>query len=178
MKILNLGAGNRIISGADNHDINDVGREGKIQLIFDLDDISQPSIDFLPVDWLDKIVRAKCQYYPDCEASDVYLYDKIEFISVIEHLKITPIEALNQCWHLLKPGGILVVKYPHYTSKTAYDDPTHKHWLTENSLDYVDPSTQHGKDYSYYTPYKWKIETAENERIIKNRNVKMILRKI
>lgn len=169
MKILNLGAGNRIIENADNHDI--IRHRPEINLVFDLDEIwhhSLYSTDFEAV-WKNQIDRQ----------ISFAEYDEIQFISVIEHLSITPIQALDQCWHLLKSSGKLIIKYPHYTSVTAYHDPTHKHWLTENSLDYVDPNTQFGKDYNYYTQYKWQILTPpENRLIIKggNRvNVKMEL---
>lgn len=169
-KILNLGAGNRIIEGADNHDI--VKHREEINIVFDLD--NHFDIDHYPF-WL-----YQCLYQNGLSLTEHKngYYDEIQFISVIEHLIITPIQALNECWHLLKPDGLLIVKYPHYTSVTAYHDPTHKHWLTERSLDYVDPSTQFGKDYSYYTPYKWHIETPVEKRIVKDRNVKMILRPI
>ena len=171
-KILNLGAGNRIIDGADNHDI--VKHRPEINLVFDLDTIFRTDEKY-PF-WL-----FQCLYQKKLDFVDNVngYYDEIQFISVIEHLSITPIQALNECWHLLKPSGKLIIKYPHYTSATAYHDPTHKHWLTENSLDYVDPDTQFGKDYNYYTQYKWKILTPpENRLIIKggNRtNVKMEL---
>lgn len=169
-KILNLGAGNRIIEGADNHDI--IKHRDEINIVFDLDMIFDN--DHYPF-WL-----YQCLYQNSLSLTEYKngYYDEIQFISVIEHLNITPIQALNECWHLLKPDGILVIKYPHYTSVTAYHDPTHKHWLTEHSLDYVDPSTQFGKDYSYYTPYKWHIETPVDKRIVKDRNVKMVLKPI
>lgn len=157
-KILNLGAGNRIIENADNHDI--IKHREEINLIFNLDDVIVHSDGrSSTADWHWNIQQQKLP-------EKLELYDEIQFISVIEHLSITPIEALNQCWHLLKPDGVLIVKYPHYTSPTAYHDPTHKHWLTEYSLDYVDPSTQFGKDYGYYTSYKWQILTPPEKRLI------------
>lgn len=168
-KILNLGAGNRIIEGADNHDI--VKHRDEINLVFDLN-YGQ---------WIAPIT-VQLNYDIERYNKDCGIYDEIQFISVIEHLEMTPIDALEQCWHLLKPDGILVVKYPHYTSVTAYHDPTHKHWLTEHSLDYVDISTQFGKDYSYYTPYKWQILTPPEKRLIikggERINVKMELKPI
>lgn len=170
MKILNLGAGNRIINGADNHDI--IKHREEINLVFDLNVSFLHHPDKMPY-WLFQIGN---QLGLDLtEIAHNGIYDKIEFISVIEHLEITPIQALNECWHLLKPNGQLVIKYPHYKSETSFHDPTHRWHLTEYSLDYVDPDTQFGKDYSYYTPYKWQIITPVEQRIIKNRNVKMVL---
>ncbi len=163
VKILNLGAGNRIIEGADNHDI--ITHRPEINMVWDLNRINGKVFQ----GWFQGI---KLESH----------YDKIEFISVIEHLEITPIQALNQCWNLLKPNGILIVKYPHHTSSTAHTDPTHRWFLNEQSLEYVDPSTQYGEDYNYYTNYKWTILTPrENRLIVKggNRiNVKLEMRPI
>lgn len=167
-KILNLGAGKRAIKGADNHDI--IKHSDYINLVWDLNE----------VDWFKTKGVFEGDYFVKSHKSALTdrpynYYDVIEFISVIEHLKITPIESLDQCWKLIKPNGYLVVKYPYYKSETSFIDPTHRWHLTERSLDYVDPNTQLGKDYDYYTPYKWKIE---NSGIIKERNVKVILRPI
>lgn len=166
MKILNLGAGNRIIEGADNHDI--AKHRSEIDLVFDLNTYSWvvPISNFLNLS-LTEVVS---------------YYDRVELISVIEHLKWTPIETLNEIWYLLKPNGILVVKYPHYTSSTMATDPTHRWGLNEESLEYVDPSTKHGQDCNYYTNKKWTILTPrENRMIVKGNNrinVKLELRPI
>jgi len=167
MKILNLGAGNRIIEAADNHDI--VKHRSEINIVFDLDKIT---------DW---VMAIACDL--DISINDTFeRYDRVEFISVIEHLQITPIEALNRCWYLLKPNGVLVVKYPHYTSSTMATDPTHRWRLNEESLEYVDPNTKHGQDCNYYTDKKWNILTPRENRMVvrggNRTNVKLEMRPI
>lgn len=141
MVLLNLGAGNRVISGAINHDV--VKHRPEINAVWDLDKTPWP--------WMDDE------------------FDKIEFISVIEHLKLSPLESLNECWRILKKGGILTIKYPLYTADTVHDDPTHRWFLSEVSLDYVIPGTRYGEDYSFYSPYKW---TLLGRGVIKQRNLK------
>lgn len=147
MKLLNLGAGNRIMSPSGqftsvvNHDISKHREE--INSVWDLNRI--------PWIW---------------EENE---FDYIEFISVIEHLKINPLESLNECWRILKKGGVLVIKYPLWNSPTFHDDPTHRWGMSEKSLDYVDPATEYGRDYNFYTPYKWTILERGQ---IKDRNVK------
>lgn len=143
MYILNLGAGNRILEGDKviNHDVTKHREE--INSVWDLNITPWP--------------------YQDNS------FDRIEFISVIEHLKITPIEALNECWRILKSGGELSIKYPLYTAETIHDDPTHRWFLSKLSLDYVIPGTRYGEDYSFYTPCKWKLL---ERGVIKERNVK------
>lgn len=160
--ILNIGAGNRIIEGADNHDI--IKHRPEINLAFDLNKrldefYDESGIKDYACNWSDEI-----SHQLQLDANNYY--DEIQFISVIEHLIITPVQALNECWHLLKPDGKLIVKYPHFTSFTAYRDPTHRWFIDEYALEVVDPNTQLGTEKNYYTPYKWKILTLPQNRLI------------
>ena len=146
MKLLNLGAGNRVLSGNEgdiviNHDI--IAHRPEINSVWDLN----------KTPWI----------WSENE------FDQIEFVAVIEHLRLNAIESLNECHRILKPSGILIVKYPLYSSPTFHDDPTHVNALSEFSLDYVIPGTRYGDDYSFYTPYKWRLLARG---VIKNRNVK------
>jgi len=146
-KILNLGAGNRLVEGAINHDLT-LHRD-EISIAYDL--------NYLPWPWDDSA------------------FEEIQLISVAEHLKLTLIETLNECWRIIKPGGKLIIKYPHYSSSTSHDDPTHRwHW-SERVLDFVDLTTRHGKDNCYYTPCKWNIL---DRGIVHGRNVKAVLRPV
>ena len=143
-KILNLGAGNRILDNAINHDLT--RHRDEISIAHDL--------NILPWPWDDSA------------------FEQIQLISVAEHLKLTLIETLNECWRVIESGGRLTIKYPIYTSGTSYDDPTHRwHWSL-NVLDFVDPNTRHGKDNHYYTPYKWHILSIG---IAHGRNIKAVL---
>lgn len=152
MKILNLGCGNRIIEGAINHDLNP--HRPEVDVCFDLN----------LHDWFwyiaDDLDDSDLLQKPDC-------FDRIEMISVIEHLD-NPLHAVDECWALLKVGGILVLKYPHKDSFTAYDDLTHRKFLTEYSFDYVDPRTYYGSNNMFYTDRKWHIRTpVEKRKIVK-----------
>lgn len=138
---LNLGSGNNLIANAINHDI--VAHRPEIDCVHDLNVTPWPFEDN--------------QFF------------EIIFYSVIEHLIITPIESLNECWRILRPDGTLLLKYPVHTSPTIYDDPTHRWFLSVRSLDYVDPTTKYGTEYGFYTPYKWRIEAKV---VTKNRTMK------
>lgn len=141
---LNLGAGQRIIEGAVNHDR--IKHRPEIDMAFDLDDIPWPVADGS--------------------------FDAIDARSVFEHLRPTLIEVCDECWRILRPGGRLVLVYPIVGQITSYEDPTHRwHW-TLHSIDYLDPDTQHGRDYAYYTARKWQILAAGE---VHGRNVKAIL---
>ena len=142
--ILNLGAGNRVSENAVNHDLT--RHRPEISVTHDL--------NVLPWPWQDNE------------------FDKIEAISVFEHLSITLIQALDECWRILRPGGRLVVKYPLWDGPTTHDDPTHRWYWSERALDFVDDSTRYGREADYYTDRRWHIV---DRGVIKDRNVKAIL---
>ena len=144
---LNLGAGNRIVGDATNHDITK--HRPEIDITHDL--------NITPWPW------------DDCS------FDQIEFISVAEHLKLTLIESLNECWRILKPDGILIIKYPIHTAAIIHDDPTHRWFWSDKVLDFVDPSTKYGTTTGFYTPCKWEILERGT---IKDRNIKAMMRPI
>jgi len=131
-RILNLGAGNRIIEGAVNHDL--WKHRPEIDVIHNL--------NVRPWPWYDST------------------FDEIQLISVAEHLEIDLIQTLDECWRLLKPGGRLIIKYPVHTSRTAHDDPTHRWFWSERALHFADPATEYGQTTGFYTQFKWKIESS------------------
>jgi predicted SAM-dependent methyltransferase len=142
MMLLNLGAGIKIWEGENvvNHDI--VQHSPAINAVWDLNETPWP--------W------------------ETNQFVEIHFYAVIEHLKLTPIESLNECHRILKPGGELRIRYPLFSSPNYHDDPTHRWPMSEKSLDYVDPRTVYGSEYHYYTPLKWHIL---ERGIVKDRNV-------
>lgn len=135
MKIskLNLGAGNLIMPDAVNHDR--IKHREEIAVAHDLNDLPWP--------------------WPDNS------FDHITARSVFEHLKLNLVETLDECWRILRPGGGLFIKLPHWQSDIAYQDPTHYWQFSLRSLDVFDPDTQHGKDYIFYTERKWRIVKME-----------------
>ena len=143
--ILNLGAGNRIIKGAVNHDL--WKHRPEIDVIHNL--------NYVPWPW------------PDDS------FDEIQAISIFEHLGITLVQAMDECWRILKPSGQLIVKYPLWNTPTVHDDPTHRWYWSERVLEIFDPETKYGRDHPYYTLKKWEILDSG---IIKQRNVKARLR--
>jgi SAM-dependent methyltransferase len=129
MDILNLGAGNRIIEGAVNHDL----RKHRPEI-----DVSH-DLNVLPWPWAD--------------AS----FDKVLAIAVLEHLRLNLIESMNECWRVLRPDGVLYVKLPHWKHDHSYMDPTHYWQFSTRVLAVFDPGTEFGRRYAFYTDRKWKI---------------------
>ena len=144
MKVLNLGCGDRVVDGACNHDI--VKHRPEITVCHDLNTTPWP--------WPDNT------------------FEMVEARSVFEHLKLTLVEACDECWRILKPGGKLSVLYPIYNGANTHHDPTHRWFWSEQVTDFLDPDTAFGKTYAYYTPRKWRVL---NRGIIKERNVKVLL---
>jgi SAM-dependent methyltransferase len=126
---LNLGCGNKLVPGAVNHDR--CAHRPEVDVVWNLNDLPWP--------WAD--------------AS----FDFIVACAVLEHLRIDLVESVNECWRLLRPGGILHLKLPHWQSDNSYVDPTHYWHFALGALDVFDPDTVMGKQYSFYTPSKWQI---------------------
>ena len=129
MDILNLGAGNRIIEGAVNHDLR--RHRPEIDVAWDLNDLPWP--------WEDES------------------FDKVLAIVVLEHLRLNLLESVGECWRLLRPGGILYIKLPHWRADGSYVDPTHYWQFSLGTLDIFDPETEYGRQYSFYTERKWRL---------------------
>jgi len=139
-KILNLGAGKEPIKSAVNHDITKHSKY--IDIAWDLNNLPWP--------WPDNF------------------FDKIRAWAVLEHLEIGLLKSMNECWRILRPKGILVIKLPYWKSEGCWDDPTHMRGYTLNTMNYFDPDTKYGNQYDFYTLFKWKILKKE---FIKGTNI-------
>lgn len=127
--ILNIGAGNRIVAGAVNHDR--VRHRPEIDVAHDLNLLLWP--------WPDET------------------FDKIIARAVLEHLDIDLVTSLNECWRILKPGGIVYLKLPYWDSDLAHQDPTHRWFFSMKSFDQFDPDLLRGREYGFYTDRHWRI---------------------
>lgn len=143
--ILNLGAGGRLIEGAINHDI--IKHRPEIDAVWNLNQVPWP--------------------WGEGE------FEAIEAIHVFEHLKLSLLETANECWRIIRRGGLLTVKFPIVASPTIYDDPTHRWFWSARVLEYLDPDTDYGSRYRFYTDRHWQIVSSG---IIKGRNLKAVLR--
>lgn len=66
---------------------------------------------------------------------DAATFDAVEAWHVFEHLW-EPVAFMREAWRVLKPGGLLFIAVPHYQSRNAFTDPTHKRFCTEETWDY------------------------------------------
>ena len=110
MKRLNLGCGNDYREGWVNHDYLP---HVKADVYFDLNKYPYP-----------------------LKAGQ---FDGVYASHVIEHLD-RPIRALEEIHRVLKPGGILVMKSPHFSR--GFTDPTHKSGFSVHFFEYFNPNSK------------------------------------
>lgn len=151
LKFLNLGCGNRVLKSDGervfvNHDI--VKHRPEIDVVHDL--------SCLPWPWAD------------------VEFDHILAWAVLEHLEPDLIKTANEMWRILKPGGQADVKLPYWNSEQAHDDPTHRWFCTLKTYDQLDPTTERGKCYAFYSPFKWRIVSRKLNKMASSLNIKMV----
>ena len=84
-------------------------------------------------------------------------FERIEAMDVLEHLTDT-VAFMDECWRILKPGGALKVRVPHYQSEDAWRDPTHKRAFHPDTFQYFDPDKEWGELYGqFYTDKHWQL---------------------
>jgi len=127
--ILNLGAGNKPIEGAVNHDRT--LHRPEISIAWDLNNFPWP--------WTDES------------------FDLIVARAVFEHLRCTLIDSVNESWRILRPGGELALKLPYWKHENSFIDPTHYWQFGLHTPEIFDPDTEYGRGYSFYTDRKWQI---------------------
>jgi predicted SAM-dependent methyltransferase len=109
--ILNLGCGDKPIEGRVNVDIVDLPG---VDHLWDLDDYPWP--------WQPGSVS------------------EIHCLHIFEHVN-DPLGFMQQCWRVLEPDGWLHIEVPHWQSRNAFTDPTHKRFCTEDTFRYWVPGT-------------------------------------
>ncbi len=123
----NLGCGQKHLEGYVNCDFN---QETKADQFFDLNIVPYPL--------------------------ESGIADEILMDNVLEHLDDVP-KVMCELHRILKPGGLARILVPYAKSDWAYQDPTHRAFFTEKSMDYF----AEGFAYNYYTRCRFKIRRAE-----------------
>jgi hypothetical protein len=70
---------------------------------------------------------------------------------VLEHVDYIPL--LREIWRISKPGGLVHVRVPHFTSSNAYSDPTHKRFFNSDTFYFFVA----GHDRSYYFDFSFTV---------------------
>ena len=87
---------------------------------------------------------------------------------MFEHLKAIDVQTwLDECWRILKPTGLLVMRLPAWTNPVSYRDPTHHRVFHEESFSYWDPDHDlyelFGRYYFRESDRWWKVRRAFRE---------------
>ncbi len=76
---------------------------------------------------------------------------------VLEHLREPLAVSFDECWRILKPGGLLEVNVPLWRADRAHDDPTHRWWVSKRTLEFFDPDKELGHRFAFYGLKPWRI---------------------
>lgn len=128
---LNLGAGN-IIENPEkwiNHDRHK--HRPEIEALWNLNNLPWP--------WKDESM------------------DQVTAKAVFEHIDIDLLQAIDECWRILKAGGVLYVKLPNAEDVIGcWGDPTHRRPYTLSFTSIFDYKSKNTGN-NFYTSRKWKI---------------------
>ena len=139
---LDLGCGNQKVTA--EHIGVDFSRACNPDVILDLLDYPWP--------WADNSVE------------DIYCSHYIEHIPMRgmsdRHLKDPLIMFFEECYRILTPGGMLYLRFPVCTAEPAFQDPTHKRYLSRHLVAYFNqPWRKWANVEQYYIKADFQIIT-------------------
>lgn len=82
--------------------------------------------------------------------------DEVLMDNVLEHVEDVGL-VMEEIYRILKNQGILRIYVPYFKSDGAFQDPTHKHYFTEKTMDYFIEEFE----YNYYTKIRFVKIKAE-----------------
>ncbi len=126
MSKINLGCGRKYLTGYLNCDVSP---NVKADVYFNLDVFPYPL---------------------EADSAEEILLD-----NVLEHLEDV-VGVMTELHRILKPGGVLKIIVPYAKSDWAFQDPTHKHFFTERSMDYFAA----GSPYNFYAACRFNVLQA------------------
>lgn len=74
-------------------------------------------------------------------------FDHILAQDILEHLDYIPL--LKDLHRILKPGGTIEIRVPHFTSRYNFNDPTHKKLFSSKTMDFFVSGASRGRDYYF-----------------------------
>ena len=92
------------------------------------------TVDFNPKSVADVIHDLNVLPYPFPDNE----FDIVIAEHVMEHLDDL-LKIYEELHRIIKPGGVLYIEVPHFSSSNFFTDPTHRHAFSSRSFDYFDP---------------------------------------
>lgn len=74
-------------------------------------------------------------------------FDEILCQDVLEHVEYIPV--LKELHRILKKGGTLTIRVPHFTSRNNYIDPTHRKMFSCRTFDFFTHASLLGRSYYF-----------------------------
>lgn len=68
-------------------------------------------------------------------------FEEVHAYDVLEHVDNVP-AVLEEIHRICKPGGLLCVTVPHFSSANAFTDLTHRHWFSWKSFEPYRPGAE------------------------------------
>lgn len=93
-------------------------------------------------------------------------FDEILCQDILEHIEYVPV--LRDIYRIMKKGGALTIRVPHFTSKHNFIDPTHKKMFSINTFDFFVKNSfqQYGRGYYF----NFSFASCRGAKIIFERN--------
>ena len=83
-------------------------------------------------------------------------FEEVILVNILEHLP-SVVMAMEELHRITRPDGRIMIRVPYFNSWDASADPTHVHVFNESTFDFFDPSTNLGKERSYYSRARFQI---------------------
>jgi SAM-dependent methyltransferase len=125
--VLNLGSGHAYDCGAVNVDVTP---DTSPDLVHDLDTVPWP--------------------LPDNR------FGRVKVIDVLEHLE-NPLAAMDEIHRISRPGALVEIALPHFSSANAYSDLTHRHAFGYFSFDPLTGESPH----DFYSQRRFRMLRRE-----------------
>lgn len=123
MKTLNLGCGNQHIPGAINLDVTSKTNPDVVHNL---------------------VIRP----WPFADGT----FDRVVAKDVLEHLPDL-VKSMEEIYRISRPGAIVEITVPHFSSRNAFADPTHVRFFSVMTLDYF--SSQH--ELGFYSDARFEV---------------------
>ena len=93
-------------------------------------------------------------------------FDIVLCKDVLEHVNYHPL--INDIHRILKLGGSLIIRVPHFTSKSNYGDPTHIKQFAVNTFYYFTEEKKYGykRDVKVFSKIKIRIRFEQFEILL------------
>lgn len=128
--------------------ILDIGCGERKKKIPDADVIG---IDRVALPGVDVVHNLDIAPYPFADSA----FDEIICDDALEHLDDV-VRVMEELWRIGKPGAMVKISAPHFSSDNYYTDPTHRHPFSSRSFNFFDPQFA-GKFHQFYSKAHFRV---------------------